>query len=197
MSSVSKLGNGLHATAVAYGENGVVILGASGSGKSALALALLSRARMTGRFGALIGDDRVWVRAISGRLVASGAPHVAGLIERRAAGVRTAPSEPVAVIRLVIELSSPNQSWPRWPSERAETHIEGIGVPRLALNSAASSSDNAISVDETLELVGVAKDDGRGISLEQCAAVHKNRKVAALLTASTASEAQARRVMDI
>ena len=34
-------GAGLHATAVIYGESGVLILGPSGSGKSALALALL------------------------------------------------------------------------------------------------------------------------------------------------------------
>ncbi len=195
--SSGTLGNGLHATAVVYGENGVVVLGASGAGKSALALALLSRARMTGQFGALIGDDRIWVRATGGRVVASGAPHMAGLIERRAAGVQTTPSEPVAVIRLVVELSNPNQSWPRWPAEPAQTHIEGIGLPRLALNSATSSSDNANSIAETLELVGVVKGGGRGISLEQCAAVHKNRKVAALLTASTAPEAEARRVMDI
>ncbi len=195
--SSGTLGNGLHATAVVYGENGVVVLGASGAGKSALALALLARARTTGQFGALIGDDRIWVRATGGRLVASGAPHMAGLIERRAAGVQTTPSEPVAVIRLVVELSNPNQSWPRWPAEPAHTHIEGIGVPRLALNSATSSSDNANSIVEMLELDGVVKGGGRGISLEQCAAVHKNRKVAALLTASTAPEAEARRVMDI
>jgi len=35
---------GLHATAMIYGESGVLILGPSGSGKSALALALLKPA---------------------------------------------------------------------------------------------------------------------------------------------------------
>ncbi len=197
MSHSSRRGNGLHATAVVYGENGVLILGASGTGKSALALALLARARMTGQFGALVGDDRIWVRAAGGRLFASGAPHMAGLIERRAAGLLAAPSEPAATIRLVVQLSNPNQSWPRWPAEPAETHIEGVGVPRLALNSALSSGDNANSIVETLQLVGATNGGRRGISLEQCAAVHKNRKVAALLTASTESEAQARRLMDI
>ena len=49
----------MHATAVIYGDYGVLILGPSGSGKSALALALLARARSAGLFAALIGDDRV------------------------------------------------------------------------------------------------------------------------------------------
>jgi serine kinase of HPr protein (carbohydrate metabolism regulator) len=174
-----RLGNGLHATAVVYGENGVLILGASGAGKSALALGLLARARMTGQFGALVGDDRIWVRATFGRLVASGAPQMAGLIERRAVGVLAVPSEAAAVIRLVAQLSDPDQSWPRWPAEPAELQIEGVSVPRLALNSATSSSDNANCIVEMLQLVGVVNGGGRRISLEQCAAVHKNRRLAA------------------
>ena len=39
----------LHATAVVHGESGVLILGPSGSGKSALALALMARASARGR----------------------------------------------------------------------------------------------------------------------------------------------------
>ena len=52
----------LHATAVIHGDSGVLILGPSGSGKSALALALIARASDAGLFGALVGDDRVYVR---------------------------------------------------------------------------------------------------------------------------------------
>jgi serine kinase of HPr protein (carbohydrate metabolism regulator) len=180
-------GRGVHATAVVYGESGVAILGASGSGKSALALALLARANSTGRFGALIGDDRVWVRAVAGRLIASGAPHTAGLIERRAAGVQSAPSEPAAVIRLVVELSGPNCSWPRWPDEPNEYAVEEISVPRLALDSAAGPADNAMSIDERLDLMAFSQGVRRGFSLEQCAAVHKNRKLVSR-TASPTSE---------
>ena len=51
----SERGIGLHATAVVHGESGVLILGPTGSGKSALALALLARARSAGEFGALVG----------------------------------------------------------------------------------------------------------------------------------------------
>jgi HPr kinase/phosphorylase len=183
----SGVGRGLHATAVVFGESGVAILGASGSGKSALALALLARARSSGRFGALIGDDRVWVRAADGRLIASGATHTAGLIERRAAGVQSTPSEPAAVIRLVVELSGRDCSWPRWPGEPNEYALEEISVPRLALNSAASATDNAMSVEERLELLVFHPRVERGFSLEQCAALHKNRKLVSRM-ASTTSE---------
>lgn len=165
--SIASLGSGLHATAVVFGESGVVILGESGSGKSALALALLAHAKMTGRFGALIGDDRVWIRAACGRLVASGAPHTAGLIERRGAGLMSARSEPIAVIRLSVELSGLSRSRPRWPSQSDQLIVEGIGVPRLALDSSASAVDNAITIDERLEHIAAAKGEGRGISLDQ------------------------------
>jgi len=183
----SGVGRGLHATAVVFGESGVAILGASGSGKSALALALLARARSSGRFGALIGDDRVWVRAAEGKLIASGATHTAGLIERRAAGVQSTPSEPAAVIRLVVELSGRDCSWPRWPGEPNECALEEISVPRLALNSALSATDNAMSVEERLELLVFHRRVERGFSLEQCAALHKNRKLVSRM-ASTTSE---------
>ena len=43
-------------------------------------------ARSAGLFGALIGDDRVWVRQAGGRLIASGARNLAGVIERRDGG---------------------------------------------------------------------------------------------------------------
>ena len=78
----------VHATAVVYGESGVLILGPSGSGKSALALALMARARSVGAFAALIGDDRVYVReAEGGRILVSGAASTAGIIERRTVGL--------------------------------------------------------------------------------------------------------------
>jgi serine kinase of HPr protein (carbohydrate metabolism regulator) len=96
---------GLHATSIVYGENGVLILGPSGSGKSGLALALLARARSTGLFAALIGDDRIWIRRAGGRLIASGARNLAGVIERRMAGLLTVGSESAAVVRLIVELS--------------------------------------------------------------------------------------------
>ena len=82
----------LHATAVIHGESGVLILGPSGSGKSALALALMARASAAGAFGALIGDDRIFVRKAHGRLIARGAANMAGIIERRIGGSDRSPT---------------------------------------------------------------------------------------------------------
>ena len=94
----------LHATAVIYREAGVLILGPSGSGKSALALALMARASAAGAFGTLIGDDRIFVRTSNGRLIAWGAANMAGVIERRMAGLMVVRHEPAAILRLAVEL---------------------------------------------------------------------------------------------
>jgi HPr kinase/phosphorylase len=164
----------LHATAVIYGESGVLILGPSGSGKSALALALMARASGAGAFGALIGDDHIYVREAEGRLVASGAANMAGIIERRMAGLIAVRHEPAAIVRLAVELSERGGQWPRMPSDRDCMTIGGVRLPRLALDSSASACDQALAVEERL-VVWAAENPARiRISLEHCAAVHKN-----------------------
>ncbi len=177
MSERASSGTGIHATAVVHGECGVLILGPSGSGKSALALALLGRASDADAFGALIADDRVWVRPAAGRLVASGAPQVAGLIERRMAGLITAPDEPAALVGLAVELSERGRTWPRLPDDPNVLTIEGVALARLALDPTLSAADQALAVDERLGLMMADKVKRKGISLEHCAAVHKNGKL--------------------
>jgi len=166
--------DGLHATAVIHGESGILILGPSGSGKSALALALMARASGVGAFSALIGDDRIYVRAAEGRLVASGAASMAGLIERRAAGLVVVRHEPAAVLRLAVELSGRGREWPRMPDDHDGVIISGISLPRLALDSGLSSGDQALAVEERLAVLASGNPGQIGISLEHCAAVHKN-----------------------
>ena len=125
----------LHATAVVHGESGVLILGPSGSGKSALALALMARASAAGAFGALVGDDRIFVRKADGRLIASGADNMAGLIERRMAGLIAVPHERATILRLAVELSERGRKWPRMPDDPDTLTVGEISLPRLALNS--------------------------------------------------------------
>jgi HPr kinase/phosphorylase len=178
MSGSELRGTGVHATAVVYGESGVLIFGPSGSGKSALALALLARARDVGIFGALVADDRIWTQSVGGRLVASGAPQLAGLIERRAAGLVAAPHEPAAVIRLYVELSGRGRRWPRLPDNPDVVVLDGIRLPRLALDSGKSAADHALAVDEWMVIIGASFAKRKRISLEHCAAVHKNDPLA-------------------
>jgi HPr kinase/phosphorylase len=178
MSESELRGTGMHATAVVYGENGVLISGPSGSGKSTLALALLARARDIGVFGALIADDRVWTRSIGGRLVASGSGQLAGLIERRAAGLVRTPHEPAAVIGLYVELSGRGRVWPRLPDDPDVAIVDGIRLSRLALDSDRSAVDHALAVDERIRTISAAEVTRKRISLEQCAAVHKNGPLA-------------------
>jgi len=140
---------GLHATAVVVGEAGALILGPSASGKSVLALALLARARVSGCYGALIGDDRIWVENQNGRLIARGESTLAGRIERRGVGLLTVRAEPAAVIRLAIILSGAHRP-PRLPEGPNIWEAAGIAVPRLMLDSARSAGDNALVVEEAL-----------------------------------------------
>jgi energy-coupling factor transporter ATP-binding protein EcfA2 len=167
-------GTSLHATAVIHGESGVLILGPSGSGKSALALALLARASTAGAFGALIGDDRIFVRKAGGRLIAWGAANMAGVIERRMAGLVTVRHEPAAIVRLAVELCERGRRWPRMPDDHDGVIVGEVVLPRLALDSGLSACDQALAVEERLAELTAEKPAELGISLEHCAAVHKN-----------------------
>jgi HPr kinase/phosphorylase len=167
-------GTSLHATAVIHGESGVLILGPSGSGKSALALALMARATGAGAFCALIGDDRVFVRKRGDRLIAWGAANMAGVIERRMAGLVAVRHEPAAIVRLAVELCERGRRWPRIPDDDAGLVVGGVALARLALDSGLSICDQALAVEERLAELTAKKPARLGISLEHCAAVHKN-----------------------
>ncbi|MEP2532141.1 HPr kinase/phosphatase C-terminal domain-containing protein [Shimia sp.] len=88
----------LHASCVAYAERAVLISGASGSGKSALALQLMA-------FGAaLVSDDRTIVRAHGERLLARAPDTIRGKIEARGVGILKAASVEVAQVVLAVDL---------------------------------------------------------------------------------------------
>lgn len=88
----------LHGSAVAFAGRGVLILGTSGSGKSALALRLVRQG------AALVADDRVDLERRGAALVASAPPALAGLIEVRGVGLLRLPAVPEAVVTLAIDL---------------------------------------------------------------------------------------------
>jgi len=109
----------LHGTCVAYGQSGLLIMGTSGSGKSALALAMMAMD------ATLVADDRVTVTNCDGVLTAHCPPAIKDMIEARCIGLLAAKSQPTALIRCVVDLDRREPD--RLPPHRALT-ILGIEV---------------------------------------------------------------------
>jgi serine kinase of HPr protein (carbohydrate metabolism regulator) len=121
----------VHASAVLVGARAVLIRGPSGSGKSRLTLELIAAAGAGHvRFARLVGDDRVHLESVGGRLLVRPADTLAGLIELRGAGIRRLDYEPCAVVGLVVDLNAGDAA--RLP-EKTRIEIEGIDLPRLAV----------------------------------------------------------------
>ena len=128
----------VHGTAVVVGETGILIRGESGSGKSALALALMEAATQQGLFTRLVGDDRVQLTASADRLMVKGHPAIAGLIEERGTGILPVRHEPAAIVRCVVDFAG-NEGF-RGQTRLPETGdwrvcIEGIDLPRMMLSA--------------------------------------------------------------
>jgi len=93
-----------------FGANpkaGVLILGASGAGKSALALALVAGGAK------LVADDRVELFVRGGRIVARAPANIAGFLEVRGLGIVEIPHVRDAKIALVVKITAKNP--PRLP----------------------------------------------------------------------------------
>ena len=124
----------VHASAVLADGRGVLIRGASGSGKSSLVLALLLADRARNR---LVADDRVRLAVEDGRLFAAPPQEIAGLLEVRGQGILCPPHVFRAEIALVVDLE-PAENLSRMPAAEARiARLEGLDLPRLALPSAA------------------------------------------------------------
>lgn len=120
----------VHASAVAVGEHGVLIRGASGSGKSSLVLGLIDRDPAT---TLLIADDRVTLTPDRGRLVAAAPPALAGKLEVRGQGIVAVAHVSPFPVALVVDLLPPADC-PRMPEPaEMEATVMGFVLPRLML----------------------------------------------------------------
>jgi serine kinase of HPr protein (carbohydrate metabolism regulator) len=122
----------IHASCVLAGAGAVLIRGASGSGKSRLALALLQAAQAGAvPFARLVADDRTLIEVAHGRLLARPPAELAGLLEIRGLGISTLPFEPVALVVLVVDLGEAADRLPSAKDQMVE--VSGITLPRLAV----------------------------------------------------------------
>lgn len=88
----------LHASCVAFEGRAVLILGASGSGKSSLALQLMG-------YGAtLVADDRTELVRDGDQLIARAPAAIAGLIEARGLGILRADACEKATVCAIVTM---------------------------------------------------------------------------------------------
>ena len=131
----------IHATAVATrvagNWQGVLMTGASGAGKSDLAL------RLIGEGWRLIGDDYVHVWSSNGTVFATAPDRIAGRIEARGLGIIGAPSRWISRIALVVACG-------RVPVERLpeadQVEIAGVRLPRLTLDIRPASATRTLAL---------------------------------------------------
>jgi HPr kinase/phosphorylase len=123
----------IHASAVLVGSRAILIRGPSGSGKSQLALALISAAQARfPRFVRLVADDRAVLVKHHGRIVVHPVAALAGLIEVRGLGIRRLPHESAAVLGRLVDLAAPDAK--RLPmAQECEVTLDGITFPRLGV----------------------------------------------------------------
>jgi serine kinase of HPr protein (carbohydrate metabolism regulator) len=119
-----------HASAVVIGDKGVLITGPSGTGKSTLARHLIDYARLNGRFGALIGDDRVHLEVVNGRILASPHVKIAGMIEIRGVGLATTNFIRSAAIDLLVSCQTVIKTRLPDEGERRDT-VMSVPLPRI------------------------------------------------------------------
>ena len=130
-------GERLHASAVKLQAGGVLLLGASGSGKSSLALHLIDHYD-----GQLIADDRVCLSVNDSRLHAAPPDNLAGLLELRGLGIITMPHQN-AVIDLAVELVA-RARVPRLAEADSFTH-QSTQIPLIRLHGHDAASAATIA----------------------------------------------------
>lgn len=127
----------LHASCVAADGRAVLIVGASGSGKSDLAL------RMLDRGFTLVSDDRTIVRRDGAKLIASAPATIRGKLEIRGIGIVEMESVDDMPVSLVVELTADMQ---RLPDDSRERLILGAGIPLVNINAMTASAPSKVAV---------------------------------------------------
>lgn len=135
------IGRAIHGTCVAWHKAGILIIGRSGSGKSQLALALMSDAT---RPCSLVADDGVLLRADGADLWANVPPTLRGKIERFGMGIETHDFEETCRLALVVKLT-PRNRIERMPEPGAFIwRHQDISLPKLILPEQPVNGASAI-----------------------------------------------------
>ena len=125
----------IHASCVAIGAQGVLLLGKSGAGKSDLALRLIDDGAI------LVADDRTILFTRRGALCARAPGSIKGLLEIRGLGIVELKSRPNVKVSLVVQLGREGE---RLPVHRLYRPPPPLCVtaapPQIALNGTYPSA---------------------------------------------------------
>lgn len=143
-----------HGTAIAIGSHAALIRGASGAGKSDLALRCLAVAPTALIPGParLVADDRVELTRQGQRLRAEAPAAIRGKLEVRGIGIVTVPYVASADVVLIADLV-PAGTVERLPDPPAKTDFMGLSLPllRLAPFEAAAPIKLLLALSQTLQ----------------------------------------------
>ncbi len=125
----------IHATCVAVGPHGVLLLGKSGAGKSDLALRLIDGGAM------LVADDRTILFVRRGALHARAPESIRGLLEIRGLGIVELESRTSVKVSLVVELGREDKRLPVHRLYRLPAPLFARQAPpQIALNGHHASA---------------------------------------------------------
>jgi serine kinase of HPr protein (carbohydrate metabolism regulator) len=126
----------LHATTVAIGGRGVMIVGPSGAGKSDLALRLIDRG------ATLVSDDYTEFASVDGAIVATPPATIAGRIEVHGLGIVDMPHLANVPVAMLVDLAATGD---RMPEPRHESVI-GIALPAIGLPAFEASTPIKVEI---------------------------------------------------
>ena len=112
----------MHSSSVSCDNDAVLIIGRSGTGKSSLALELISRGAI------LVADDRTLIQNDGINLSASPVPETAGKIEARGVGILSTPCAQMKRVVLVVDMDK--EETLRLPTKRY-MEILGYKLPLI------------------------------------------------------------------
>ncbi len=123
----------IHASAVSIQNQAILIRGASGAGKSDLALRLIDEG------ATLICDDYVELKMLSGHLWAHAPKTISGLIEVRGLGLISHPFISGVEVKLICDLCDAADI-ERLPDPPKFETLQGVSIPKMDVDYSAAST---------------------------------------------------------
>lgn len=158
----------MHASCVALGDAGILIVGPPGSGKSDLVLQLIDRPGFgTGDeliHGQLVADDQTIIERRGDDLIASSPKPIAGLLEIRGQGIIRVDHRSEVRLALLVDVARAEEV-ERLPEKEARiSRIAGVALPRIRIDpgktTAAARIRAALTARSFEELRQVWQDGG-------------------------------------